>query len=132
MNFSKLLGPEKSGKSERTPCSWSIRLYELGRDKQSHRTFHAGKCKSVDEGRIEITSLLPLTPKRFVLVELDLKTLETAVPVKNILTLSDKWVLTEVKRRHLNLETGLFEAELKFIDASRTDEFELVLKQIPA
>ena len=132
MNFSKLLGPEKKKKPERAPCAWSVRFRELGRENQARHAFHAAKCRVIGEDGMEITSLIPLTPKRFVLVNLDFKTLETAVPVKNILTFSDACVLTEVKRRHLNLETGLFEAELKFIEASRAEEFEAVFKQIPA
>jgi hypothetical protein len=131
MNFSKLLGPEKRKNPERTSCSWPVRFHELGRDRQAGQKFHVAKCKRVSESGIEITSIIPLTPKRFVLIEVDLKMLETSVPTANLLIVSGTYILTEVERRHLNLETGLFEAGLKFIDVSRTEEFELVLKQIP-
>jgi hypothetical protein len=131
MNFSKLMGSEKNKKSGRIPCSWSIRFYELGRGQQTRHAFYTAKCKSVDPNGLEITSIIPLTPKRFVLIKLDLNALETVVPTKDILTLSGKCVLTEVAWRHLNLKTGLFEAGLDFIEASRTEEFEPVFKQIP-
>ena len=133
MNFSKLAGQIKQRKPERTPCFWSVRFYELGRDEKKNPAFHTAKCKAVDPGGMEMTSIIPLTPKRFVLVDLDLKTLETVIPSKNLLIISGKYVLTEVEWRHLNLETSLFEAGLKFIEASRAEEFEPVLTQfIPA
>ena len=130
MNLSKLAGQTKRKKQERAPCSWTIRFRELGRDKQTNGTFHLAKCKGADQNGMEITSITPLTPKRFALVEVDLKVLEAIVPVKNLLVVSGSQILTQVERRHLNLETSLFEAELKFIDASRAEEFELVFKQI--
>jgi len=80
---------------------------------------------------MEMTSIIPLTPKRFVLVDLDLKALEAIVPAKNLFLVSGKHILTQVEWRHLNLETSLFEAGLKFIEASRAEEFELVFKQTP-
>ncbi|HLD56031.1 MAG TPA: hypothetical protein VJA00_00270 [Candidatus Omnitrophota bacterium] len=131
MNFSKSAGLAKRKKQEHASCSWSIRFYELGRDKQTNRTFHAAKCKSMDQNGMEMTSIIPLTPKRFVLVDLDLKALEAIVPAKNLFLVSGKHILTQVEWRHLNLETSLFEARLKFIEVSRAEEFELVFKQTP-
>ena len=132
MNFSKLSGPIRQRKRERTPCSWSVRFYELGRDEKKNPAFYTAKCKAADSNGLEMTSIIPLTPKRFVLIELDLKALETLAPTKNFLIISGKYILTEVEWRHLNLETSLFEAGLKFIEASRAEEFEPVFKQIPA
>jgi hypothetical protein len=126
---SKILAKTNRQKRGRFPCSLDIRFYELGRGEKAGYAFHTAKCKRLDQSGMEVTSIIPLTPGRFVLVDVNLKVLEIHIPTKNILILSGKHLLTEVEWRHLNLETSLFEAGLNFIEASRSEELEPVLAQ---
>ena len=129
MKISSVFGKSQNKKDVEFICLWTIRFYELGRDEKKSALFHVAKCKRLDRSGIDITSIIPLTPKRFVIVELDLKELQLKIPTKHILITPAGRILTEVKWRRLNLETGLFEANLQFVDAARTEEMQDVFAQ---
>ncbi|OGX06353.1 MAG: hypothetical protein A3G87_01770 [Omnitrophica bacterium RIFCSPLOWO2_12_FULL_50_11] len=70
----------------------------------------------------------PPEPSTFALVEVDLSSMDDYVKEDELLAVSSNRILAEVVWRKLNLETGLYEAGLKFIEASRRDEFRVEIE----
>ena len=73
---------------------------------------------------MKITTLPPLEPHSVVLLELDIDVLKSVIDTKHLFVLSSKRLLATIAWRHLNLETGLFEVGIRFIENWRRDEFE--------
>ena len=72
---------------------------------------------------MKITAMAAMEPRSIVLVHVDLSLFNGRVRADELLTVSKKEVLCEVVWRKLNLETGLFEAGLKFIPSSERVQF---------
>ncbi|MBI1977886.1 MAG: hypothetical protein HYS55_03955 [Candidatus Omnitrophica bacterium] len=104
----------------RFPCAWRIRFVELG--EKLPKTFHLGKCKNVSERGLKITSLQPLSRKAVVLLEADLNLFAKHIKTDHLLKISDNRILAEVRWRHLDLDTRLFEAGLEFIEEGKRKE----------
>ena len=81
---------------------------------------------------MKITALEPLSRKAVVLVEFDPNLFSKHVNLERILRITENRLLAEVAWRHLNLETGVFEAGLSFIEASKYNEYESLIAQANA
>ena len=111
----------------RFSCVWDIRFCELGG--KTIKSLQAGKCKNLSQGGMKITALQPLEPNTVVLLELNTDRLATHIRTKEILFASPDHLLAEVAWRHLNLETGLFEAGVRFLEADERDRYESHIAQ---
>lgn len=94
--------------------------------------------KNLGQGGAKITALPPLTPQGKILIRLNLKPLSVVIDTRDFLFVSTgpsfedsgeepegiRQILAEVAWRHLNLETGLFEAGLRFIEGWRRRDYE--------
>jgi hypothetical protein len=105
----------------------SIRFSELASDPP--KAFYAGKVKNLSRGGMKISALAPLERRSIILVDLDLKTILEMIRTKQILSISDRRILAEVAWRHLNLQTGLFEAGLRFLEPRDRTEYECAIAQ---
>ena len=94
-----------------------------------HGLLQIGKCKNVSRSGMRITALEPLERNTTALVDVDLEKLPPQIQTQELLLASEKRILAEVAWRNLNLETGLFEAGLRFIEADRRQEFESAIAQ---
>ena len=100
---------------------WPVRFCEA--DNKSVAPSHPGKCKNLSQGGMKITALQPLKRDTTILMDTDLNRLSIHIRLKDILIASKERLLAQVAWRHLNLETGLFEMGLRFIQAHRRREF---------
>ena len=101
---------------------WPIRFCDLS----THlpKSLHHGRCKNLSQGGLKINSVAPLERHSIAIVDLDVHALSVLIRTDELLLISDRRILAEVAWRHLNLETGLFEAGLRFVEAKRQEEFE--------
>ncbi len=128
----------------RFPFISPVRLKELneaanGIPRKSKRGC-AAKIKNLGQGGAKITALAALMPQSKVLMDANLKSLSIVIDTRNLLFVSvpqdsyhkqtaetpksEKQILTEVAWRYLNLQTGLFEAGLRFIEEWRRRDYE--------
>ena len=114
----------------RYPSGWRVRFYNLNTN-PSKKIF-LGRCKNLSQGGMKITCLEPLEREAIVLLEADLNLLAKHIKVNHLLQIKENRILAEVKWRHLNLETTLFEAGLEFIEVSQAKEFETSVTQASA
>ena len=105
----------------RYPSGWRVRFCGLTGTSQ---TFSLGRCKNLSEGGMKITCLESLERGAVVLLEVDLNLLAKHIKVDHVLKIKENRILAEVKWRHLNLETRLFEAGLEFIETHQAKEYE--------
>ena len=103
-------------------CAWQVKFCEL--DANSPKALHLGKCKNLSQGGLKITSFQPLSRNAIVLLEVDLNPFAKHTKLDNIIRISKNRILAEVRWRHLNLETRLFEAGLEFLEARREREYQ--------
>ena len=73
---------------------------------------------------MKITCLESLERGAVILLEVDLNLLAKHIKVDHLLQIKENRILAEIKWRHLNLETRLFEAGLEFIQTSQAKECE--------
>ena len=106
----------------RYPSAWRIRFCILA-EKPSF--FCLGKCKDLSQGGMKIICLEPLKRGTIMLLEADLNLLSKHIKINHLLQVGEKRILAEVKWRHLNLETRLFEAGLEFIGSHKAKECEV-------
>ena len=132
----------------RFPFSASIRLRELNEAVEGipikEKLSHIAKIKNLGQGGVKIRALPPLTPQGKVLIRLNLKPLSVLIDTQDFLFVSPselsvdkehsiddgKQILAEVAWRHLNLETGLFEAGLRFIEGGRRRDYESYITSV--
>jgi len=81
---------------------------------------------------MKISSLQPVSRKAMVLLEIDPNLFAKHIKLKNILRVTENRVLTEVAWRHLNLETGVFEAGLFFLKESERNKYKSLIAQASA
>ncbi len=74
-----------------------------------------------------MAALQPVSRKAIVLIEIDPNLFARHIKLRDILRVTENRVLTEVAWRHLNLETGVFEAGLSFLEESKRDKYESLL-----
>lgn len=65
---------------------------------------------------MKITGFHPLKRNSIVLIEIDPNLFSVHINLNQILKISVNHILAQVAWRHLNLETGLFEAGAEFIE----------------
>jgi len=78
---------------------------------------------------MKISSFQPLSRNAIVLLEVDLNLFAKHIKTDNLLLVSENRILAEVRWRHLNLETRLFEAGLEFLEARRELDYQEFIKQ---
>jgi|SRR3990167_3746837 len=120
-----MMNPERR-RHARESCLLPVRFTRL--DRTPHKPLHIAKSKNVSQGGMKITAMSPPEPSTFALVEVDLSSMDDYVKEDELLAVSSNRILAEVVWRKLNLETGLYEAGLKFIEASRRDEFRVEIE----
>ena len=81
---------------------------------------------------MKVAALQPLSRKAIVLIEFDPNLFSKYMKFKNILCVTENRFLAEVTWRHLNLETGVFEAGLSFLEASKRNKYESLIAQANA
>ena len=114
----------------RYPCAWGIKFCELG--EKPSKLLHVGKCKNLSGSGMKLSSLEPLSRKAIVLLELNVNLIEKHVKLKNILQISENRILAEVTWRHLNLDTGVFEAGLRFLETRKRNDYESLIAKANA
>ena len=108
-------------KHARLSYVWPVRFCELTGNPP--KLLHFGKCKNLSQGGIKISALTPLERSAIALLDLDLNALSLRIRTDEIILVSDKHILVEVAWRHLNLQTGLFEAGLRFLEARKIRKY---------
>ena len=123
--------PTRSGerqKYSRFTFICPIRILELGQHPENKssgsRRFYAARTKNISQGGIKITLLPSLEPGSTVLIEADLAQFAKHIDTQNLLRISENRLMAKVIWRHLNLETGLFEAGLQFLEEKERAEYE--------
>ena len=81
---------------------------------------------------MKIASLEPVSRKAIVLIEIDPHLFSKHVKLEHILCTKKNRILTEVTWRHLNLDTGVFEAGLFFLKERDRRQYELLIAQANA
>src|SRR3989338_8970614 len=124
---SKAASPKKAErrKYQRIPCILPVRFSEL--NGKPSKLLHAAKSKNLSQSGMKITSIVPLERNAIVLLDLNWKALAATVPMNDILMISDGRILVEVAWRHLNLDSRLFEAGLRFIENKKRQNFEALI-----
>lgn len=89
---------------------------------------YAAKIKNVGKGGIKISLLAALEKNAHTLLFLDIAKLDSYIDREKLLAISDNRLLAQVAWRKLNLNTGLFEAGLRFIEESERKDFESVIE----
>lgn len=97
----------------RFPCAWKIKFWDL--DANKPEIYH-GKCRNLSQGGMKISAFQPLKRKSIVLIEIDPDLFSVHINLNQILKISENHIMAQVAWRHLNLETGLFEAGVEFIE----------------
>lgn len=115
----------------RYPCAWTVRFSELT-EKTSPKSFHTGKCRDVSQSGMQIAALQPVSRKAIVLIEIDPRLFSRHVKLEHILSITENRILAEVTWRHLNLDTGVFEAGLSFIEARKRGKYESLIAKASA
>ena len=112
-------------------CAWRVRFCELNSNNRNEATppLHLGKCKDLSQCGMKISSFQPLSRNAIVLLEVDLNLFAKHIKTDNLLLVSENRILAEVRWRHLNLETRLFEAGLEFLEARRELDYQEFIKQ---
>ena len=100
----------------RFPCGWKIKFCDV---REENPRFNHGKCRDLSQGGMKLSAFQPLKRKSVVLVEIDPDLFSVHIQLEPILKISENRILAEVAWRHLNLETGLFEAGLEFLKESQ-------------
>ena len=116
---------EERRKHLRFSYVWPLRFCQL--NTSSPLALQLGKCKNLSQGGLKINALTPLERRAVAVVDLDLNPLSVSIRTDGILLIANRRILVEVAWRHLNLETGLFEAGLRFIEIDRKREFETLI-----
>jgi len=114
-------------KHERRSLFTSLRFLEM--NGKPSKGLHHAKSKNVSKSGMKITSMAPLERNSVALLDLDLSAIARQVREAELLLVSHRRILAEVKWRTLNLQTGLFESGLQFIDPARRREFETQIAQ---
>lgn len=117
----------------RFPFVSPVRLKELNEARNGipakPKSGCAAKIKNLGQGGVKITALPAFMPQTKVLMDANLKSLSIVIDTRDLLVVSvsqdaSRKILTEVIWRNLNLETGLFEAGLRFIEEWRRRDYE--------
>ncbi len=104
----------------RFACAWKIKFCDL---RESNPVFHHGKCRDLSQGGMKLAAFQPLKRKSVVLIEIDSSLFSMHIKLNSILKVSENRILAEVAWRHLNLETGLFEAGLEFLEEAQRSNY---------
>ena len=127
-NASSYSGQEHR-KHERFPCNWPLRICELGTNGNQQKTkkFNPAKSKNLSKSGIKITTLAPLERHSNALLDIPESQIGDLLDADHIVFVAKKRLLAEVAWRRLNLETGLFEAGLRFIEENERDGYRPVI-----
>lgn len=109
----------------RFPCGWKIKFCDV---REANPHFNHGKCRDLSQGGMKLTAFQPLKRKSVVLLEIDSDLFSVHIQIDPILKISENRILAEVVWRHLNLETGLFEAGLEFLKESQRKYYQADLE----
>ena len=104
----------------RYPCAWKIKFCDLT---EQAAIFHMGRCKNLSQGGLKISSFQPLKPNAVIVIDVHPALFEKHISMDGLLRVGENKILAKVAWRHLNLETGIFEAGLEFIEASKKQRF---------
>lgn len=115
----------------RFPHSFALKICELPprTEGTSPAQFHAAKSKNVSRGGMKISTLATLERHSNALIDVNLRQLERLIGEQTAILIGGKWLLARVAWRKLNLETGLFELGLRFIEERERPEFESVISR---
>ncbi|OGW90259.1 MAG: hypothetical protein A3A73_00690 [Omnitrophica bacterium RIFCSPLOWO2_01_FULL_50_24] len=109
-------------KETRIPCLVPLRFSPLSGTLA--KPLHIGRSKDVSSGGMKLTAMTPLERNSVALLDFDTSKITAHVEIEKILTISARRVIVEVVWRKLNLDTGLFDAGVRFIERTRANEFE--------
>lgn len=98
----------------RLPCEWPVKLHETGGS--SAKKSYSAKCKDLSAGGIKVTSLSSLERHSKTIIDIDRAKLASLIRSKKMESDEKNKVLAEVVWRRLNLQTGLFEMGLRFLE----------------
>lgn len=115
---------------KRHSFSWPVKICPLESSSQTkkEKPSFTAKIKNISKGGIKISLLTALEKDSHTLLILDLSKLDAYLDRNNLLKISDNRILAQVVWRKLNLNTGLFEAGLKFIEESEREDFGHVIE----
>lgn len=130
MMMQKQIATENRRKYLRFSYVWPIRFCEFNTNSPS--ALQTGRCKNLSRGGLKIHALTPLERHSVAVIDLDLNSLSVLIPTDEILIISERKLLAQVAWRHLNLNTGLFEAGLQFVESKRREEFEDLIERAVA
>lgn len=77
---------------------------------------------------MKLTAFQPLKRKSAVLLEISSDLFSVHIRLNPIIKISENRILAEVAWRHLNLETGLFEAGLEFLQENERKYYQADLE----
>ena len=103
-------------KHKRFSYVWPMRICELGPHTNGTKPFHPAKSRDLGQGGMRITSPTSFKINSAALIDLDLNRLILFISIQSFLITPTKRILTEIVWRRLDLETGLFETGLRFIE----------------
>ena len=78
---------------------------------------------------MKLTAFQALKRKTIVMLEIDSNLFSIHIKLNTILKISDNRILAQVAWRHLNLETGLFEAGVEFLQESQRGVYQSDLEK---
>ncbi len=81
---------------------------------------------------MKLTAFQALKRKSIVLLEIDPNLFSVHIKLNTILKASDNRILAHVSWRHLNLETGLFEAGIEFLLENQRNYYPTELEKAAA
>ncbi len=111
----------------RFPCAWKIKFCDLGENQP--KTLHHGKCRNLSQGGMKMSAVQPLKRNAIILLEIDSNLFSVHIKLNSILKISKNHLLAQVAWRHLNLETGLFEAGIQFLEESQRHRYQAELEK---
>ena len=117
-------------KHQRITYVWPIRFCEL--NGKPSALLHIAKSKNLSQSGMKITSIVPLERNAIALLDLNGEALAENISVDEILMVLEGRVLVEVAWRHLNLESRLFEAGLRFIEKKKRRDYETLIARAAA
>lgn len=120
-----LQGPEHR-KHLRFSCFCKIKFCDL-QNKPSN--LHIGKCRDLSQSGMKLNAFHPLTRNSVILIQINPDLLSVHIQLPLILRVSKDQILAQVIWRHLNLETGIFETGVRFLEEHDRQHYQGFLDQ---
>ena len=119
----KILGSERR-RHKRIPFSELIKIYDLSKSSKTAGIFLTAKIKDLGKGGIKITTLAPLERNSQIILQVNANKLKKLIPYNALLKITDNRLLAEIAWRKLNLDTGIFEAGVRFIEECERNDYQ--------